>query len=58
MNGNQTETCNKCKKDLPLVEFYRAPKGLYGRRGKCKKCLGHPSTEELEAEKKRKHRNL
>ena len=34
-----TKRCSKCLLTKPLTEFYRAPRGIGGRRGDCKACL-------------------
>lgn len=34
---NQTKTCSKCKRDLPLEKFNRG-NSLYGRRSFCREC--------------------
>ncbi len=33
------KTCTKCDVEKPVEEFHRAPAGLHGRRGDCKRCV-------------------
>jgi hypothetical protein len=34
----ETKHCPDCDRDLPLDDFYRAPKGALGRQRRCKPC--------------------
>lgn len=38
MDVPQTKVCSKCGIEKPLDDFYRAKRGLYGRRADCKQC--------------------
>lgn len=38
-----SKVCSCCGKEKPLTAFYRHPAGKYGRREKCKECMGHTS---------------
>jgi len=33
-----TKTCTKCNQDKPLEDYYKTPKGKYGRSSQCKTC--------------------
>lgn len=35
----KTRQCTDCKEEKPLEEFWKTPKGKYGRRSKCRVCL-------------------
>ncbi|HEX8560332.1 MAG TPA: hypothetical protein VF668_19705 [Pyrinomonadaceae bacterium] len=36
--GEETKTCSKCGRRLPLTAFYALRRGLLGRRPDCKAC--------------------
>lgn len=43
----QAKTCNGCKNEQPLSEFYPAPntRCLYGVGGQCKRCISKKNKE-------------
>jgi len=34
----KTKVCTQCHGQFPLTSFYSSKRGLYNRRGSCKKC--------------------
>lgn len=35
----ETRFCTKCRKEFPLSNFHKNPKGKYGKSAKCKACV-------------------
>jgi very-short-patch-repair endonuclease len=35
----KTKICNKCKKELSIIEFHKSIRGKFGVRGECKRCI-------------------
>lgn len=38
ISGEWKIVCKECNQELPISEFYKNPKGKYGRRTRCKEC--------------------
>lgn len=36
--AEETKTCSKCGRRLPLTAFYAQARGILGRRPECKSC--------------------
>ena len=46
--GIITKVCTKCGKPKPLDDFWNHPTGKYGKRPRCKECVGSENYEHLQ----------
>jgi len=46
------QQCTKCRRLLPLDDFYRSPSGRFGRRTDCKSCVNAARRQRRQEAKK------
>ena len=45
----ETKTCNTCRQDKPITEYYKSSGGRPSREGRCKACRNKRSVEQQKA---------